>query len=120
IFSRFGPAKPLLRLKRLTFVTGSFQRKGKDVPDTFVMALQGRATVLPALARELTRIRCRGPHIVTSHPIRAGSPFGEVRVQMRPDRATGVGGTFEIGGLEVSGYDGSADQDVTVAVTPTA
>jgi hypothetical protein len=119
IFSRFGPTKPLLRLKRIGFASGPFQRKGKDVPDTFVIALSGRATVLPALARELTRIRCRGPHIVTSHPIRAGTPFGAVRVQLRPDAATGIGGTFEISSLAVTGYDASADQDVTVTVTPT-
>ena len=120
IFARSGPPKPLLRLTRLTFDTGPFQRKGKDVPDTFVMALQGRATVMPTLARELTRIRCHGPHIVTSRPIRAGTPFGEVRVQLRPDTAAGIGGSFEFGGLEVNGYDAAADQDATVTVTPTA
>jgi hypothetical protein len=119
-YSRFGPAKPLLRLTRLTFETGPFQRKGKDVPDTFVMALYGRATVMPTLARELTRIRCRGPHIVTSHPIRAGSPFGQMRVQLRPDAAIGIGGTFEIASLGANGYDAATDQDVTVTVTPTA
>ena len=70
IFARVGPRRPLLRIKRLTIESGPFQRKGKDVPDTFVIGLYGRATVLPAFARELTRIRCRGPHIVTSHPIR--------------------------------------------------
>jgi hypothetical protein len=120
IFARLGPRKPLLKIKRFTFGTGPFQRKGKDVPDTFVMGLYGRATVMPTLARELTRIRCRGPHIVTSHPIRAGSSFGAVRLQLRPDAAAGVGGTFEIGSLEVSGYDAAADQDVTVTVIPTA
>ena len=119
-YSRFGPAKPLLRLTGVTVESGPFQRKGKDVPDTLVIAVQGRATVLPTLARELTRIRCRGPHIVTSHPIRAGISFGAVRAQLRPDAAIGIGGTFEIGGLEASGYDAAADQDVTVTVTPTA
>jgi hypothetical protein len=120
IFSRFGPPKPLLRLKGVSVESGPFQRKGKDVPDTLVMAVQGRATVLPTLARELTRIRCRGPHIVTSHPIRAGISFGAVRAQLRPDAAVGIGGTFEIGGLQAGGYDPAADQDVTVTVTPTA
>ena len=120
IFARFGPAKPLLRLKGVTVESGPFQRKGKDVPDTFVIAVQGRATVLPAFARELTRIRCRGRHIVTSRPIHAGTPFGAVRVQLRPDAAIGIGGTLDIGGLRASGYDPVADQDVTVTVTPTA
>lgn len=120
IFARFGPARSLLRLRGVTLQSGPFQRKGKDVPDTFVIALQGRATVLPAFARELTRIRCRGPHIVTSHPIRAGSPFGVVRVQLRPDAATGIGGTLDIDGLRVGGYDLDTDQDATVAVAPTA
>jgi hypothetical protein len=120
IFSRFGPVKPLLRLRGITLESGPFQRKGKDLADTFVMALQGRATVLSTFARELTRIRCRGPHIVTSHPIRAGTPFGAVRVQLRPDAATGIGGTVDIGGLQASGYDPDTDQDVTVTVTPTA
>jgi hypothetical protein len=120
MFARFGAPKALLRIKRLTVETGPFQRKGKDVPDTFVIGGSGRATVLPALARELTRIRCKGPHIVTSHPIRAGTSFGVVKVQLRPDAAVGIGGTFEIAGLEVSGYDAAADQDVTVSVTPTA
>jgi hypothetical protein len=112
-FVRFGPAKSLMRLKRVTVQSGPFQRKGKDVPDTFVMALQGNATLLPALARELTRIRCRGPHIVTSHPIRAMS-FGVVRAQLRPDAATGIGGTFELDGVAAS------DDDGAVTVTSTA
>jgi hypothetical protein len=120
IFARVGPRKPLLRIKRLTIESGPFQRKGKDVPDTFVIGMDGQAKVLPALAREVTRIRCRGPHIVTSRPIRAGSPFGRVQVQLRPDAATGIGGTVEMGKLEVTGYDLDTDQDVTVTVTPTA
>ena len=113
IFARFGPPKPLLRLTRLTLESGPFQRKGKDIANTFVMALQARATVLPALARELTRIRCRGPHIVTSHPIRAGTSFGVVRAQLRPDAATGVGGSAEltVGRLE--------SDDGPVAIAPT-
>ena len=106
IFSRFGPAKPLLRLKRLTFESGPFQRKGEDVADTFVMALQGRATVLPALAHALTRIRCHGPHIVTSHPIRAGTSFGAVRVQLRPDAAVGLGGLVELTVRRLESDDG--------------
>src|SRR3954468_16342132 len=115
IFSRFGPPKPLLRIKRFTFSTGPFQRKGKDVADTFIMALYGRATVMPALARELTRIRCHGPHIVTSHPIRAGSSFGAVRLQMRPDAATGVGGTFDISKIRV---DADSESGQPAMVTP--
>jgi hypothetical protein len=113
-FARFGPAKSLMRLTRVTVQSGPFQRKGKDVPDTFVMALQANATLLPALARELTRIRCRGPHIVTSHPIRAGMSFGVVRAQLRPDAATGIGGVFELDGVAAS------DDDGAVAVTSTA
>lgn len=119
-YARFGPRRPLLRIRRMTFENGPFQRKGIDVPDTFVIAGSGRATVMPAFARELTRIRCRGPHIVTSHPIRAGLRFGVVTLQLRPDVAAGIGGTFEIGSLAVSGYDADADQDVTIAVTPAA
>ena len=120
IFARVGPRRPLLRIKRLTIESGPFQRKGKDVPDTFVIGMDGQAKVLPALAREVTRIRCRGPHIVTSRPIRAGSPFGRVQVQLRPDAATGIGGTVEMGKLELTGYDLDTGQDVTVTVTPTA
>jgi hypothetical protein len=113
IFARFGPPRPLMRLTRLTLQSGPFQRKGKDVADTFVMALQGRATVLPALARELNRIRCRGPHIVTSHPIRAGTPFGVVRAQLRPDAAGAIGGFAE---LRVGRLD---SDDGPVAIAPT-
>jgi hypothetical protein len=113
-YSRFGPAKPLMRLTRLTLQSGPFQRKGKDVPDTFVIALQGKATLLPVLARELTRIRCHGPHIVTSHPIRAGASFGVVRAQLRPDAAVGIGGVFELDRVSAS------DDDGVVTVTPTA
>jgi hypothetical protein len=43
-----------------------------------------------------------------------------VQVQLRPDAATGIGGTVEMGKLEVTGYDLDTDQDVTVTVTPTA
>jgi hypothetical protein len=78
------------------------------------MALQGNATLLPALARELTRIRCHGPHIVTSHPIRAGASFGVVRAQLRPDAATGIGGVFELDGFSAD------DDDGVVTITPTA
>jgi hypothetical protein len=119
-YSRFGPARPLLRIKRMTFENGPFQRQGKDVPDTFVIGGSGRATILPALARELTRIRCRGPHVVTSRPLRAGMKFGVVTLQLRPDVASGIGGTFEIGSMELSGYDAAADQDATATATPTA
>jgi hypothetical protein len=119
-FARTGPRRPLLRIKRMTYEAGPFERKGKVVPDTIVIGGSGRATVMPALAHELTRIRCRGPHIVTSHPIRAGLSFGVVQLQVRPDAATGVGGTFEIGSLDVTGYDATTDQDVTVTITPTA
>jgi hypothetical protein len=57
---------------------------------------------------------------VTSHPIRAGTSFGAVKVQLRPDAATGVGGTFEIADLSATGYDAETDQDATITVTPTA
>ncbi len=122
IFARFGPAKPLLRLKGVHPVESSpYQRKGEDGPDTFVIAVQGRATVLPAFARELTRIRCRGRHIVTSRPIHAGTPFGAVRVQLQPaTQGRWVGGALDIEEVRASGYDPVADQDVTVTVTPTA
>lgn len=116
LFSRFGPPKPLLRLTHLKLGTGPFQSKGKDVPDTFVMGLTGRATVLPAFARELTRIRCRGPHIVTSRPIRAGTSFGVVKVQLRPDAATGIGGTFEL--AKLSGTASTEQDDVPITVMP--
>lgn len=117
IFARVGPRRPLLRIKRLTTESGPFLRKGKEVPDTFVIAMDGRATVLPALAREATRIRCRGPHIVTSRPIRAGSPFGLVRLQLRPDVATGVGGTVDVKKIEANL---SSDTDLTPVVTPSS
>lgn len=114
IFSRVGPRKPLLRIKRLGFQAGPFQRKGRDVPDTFVIGMSGRATILPALAREVTRIRCRGPHIVTSRPIRAGTPFGTVQLQLRPDAAVGIGGTFDLKNLRLRASTDTSDSAVTV------
>jgi hypothetical protein len=117
IFAKAGPRRPLLRIKRLGFDSGPFQRRGKPVPDTFVIAMSGRATILPAFARELTRIRCRGPHITTSRPIRAGSPFGSVQLQLRPDAATGVGGSFDITSLAVRADN---ENDLPAIVTPTS
>jgi hypothetical protein len=117
IFARLGPRRPLLRIKRLGFAMGTFQHRGKVVPDTFEIGMSGRATILPALAREVTRIRCRGPHIVTSRPIRAGSAFGTVQLQLLPDAATGLGGTFDIKNLKVAADN---ENDLTPAITPTS
>jgi hypothetical protein len=116
IYARSGRARALLRLTRVRFQSGPFQRGGKDVADTFVMGMTGRATVAPFLARELNRIRCRGPHIVTSHPIRPGAAFGSVKVQLRPDAATGLGGVFELDGFTAVDDDTGAP----LLVTPTA
>lgn len=120
IFSRLGATKPLLRIKRWGFDAGPFLRKGKPVMDTFVVGISGNATVMPALTRELNRIRCRGPHIVTSHPIPAGTFFGLVKFQLRTDAATGLGGTFEMGGLEATASDPDTGDDVAVTITPAA
>ncbi len=107
LFARFGPLKPLLQVKRPTSESGPFLRKGIPVPDTFVVAMDGNATVLPALAREFNRIRCRGQRYTQSRAIRPGARFGVVQAQLRPDAAAGVGGYVELAVRRLVSADGS-------------
>jgi hypothetical protein len=78
-------------------------KQGGDYPDSFLMAVQGNATVLPAFAEAVDRIRCRGKRYVSvpNGRIKAGLAFGLVTVQLNPDAATGIDGTLEMGGLEL-------------------
>ena len=78
---------------------GPFQRKGKDVPDTLVIGGAGPRDGAAALARELTRIRCRArtsSPAIRSAPASRSAPYGP---SCGRTRQPGIGGTFEIGGL---------------------
>src|SRR5205814_1184105 len=73
-------------------------RKHRSIPDSFLIALQGRASVMPALAAAINHIRCTRPiGVIRPRKLKPGTPFGQVTVQLQPDAAVGFGGTAEIG-----------------------
>ena len=63
-------------------------------PNTFLMAVQGKATVAAPLAKALNRIRCKPNKFFVIHPrpVRPGIPFGFVTIQLQPGAAVGVAG----------------------------
>jgi hypothetical protein len=65
------------------------------MPDTFLMAIQGNATLAPPLAAALNRIRCHPDPFfaIKPRPVRPGLRFGFVALQLEPGAAVGVGGT---------------------------
>jgi hypothetical protein len=86
-------------IARPKFFTGPSQDpKGRSIPDSFLIAVQGRASVMPALAAAINRIRCTRPiGVIRPHKLKPGIPFGQVTVQLQPDGAVGMAGTSEIG-----------------------
>lgn len=104
--SGFAQAAARVRIARIAhpkLLSGpAHDTKGNDYPDSFLIAVQGNATVLPAFAKAVNRIRCRGKRYVSAPNgrIKAGMPFGLVTVQLAPDAATGLDGTLELGGIE--------------------
>jgi len=101
---------------RPKFLAGpSHNPKHQNIPDSFLIALQGRATVMPALAAAIERIRCKRPiGVIRPRKLKPGTPFGQVTVQLQPDAAIGLAGTAEIG----NGPTFSNDEGVDIQAQP--
>jgi hypothetical protein len=88
------------------------EKGGRPIPDTFLCAVQGRATITRALASALRRAQCT-TRFARAHRVRAGAALGQITARLLPTAATGLAGTVDVvGGLQLSGDDGS---DVAVA-----
>jgi hypothetical protein len=80
-----------------SFVSGNATVPGhpsQTRPDTFLMAIQGKATLAAPLAAALNRIRCHPNKFFAIHPrpVRPGLRFGFVSIQLEPGAAVGVAG----------------------------
>ncbi|HEX4734642.1 MAG TPA: hypothetical protein VH247_09535 [Thermoleophilaceae bacterium] len=87
----------LATIARPRFFSGNATVPGhpsQTQPDTFLMAIQGNATVAAPLAKALNRIRCRPNKFFVIHPrpVRQGIPLGFVAIQLMPGAAVGVAG----------------------------
>jgi hypothetical protein len=103
-------------IARPKFLAGPSQNlKHQSIPDSFLIALQGRATVMPALAAAIERISCKRPiGVLRPRKLTPGTPFGQVTVQLQPDAAIGLGGTAEIG----EGTTFVSDEGVEIQAQP--
>ena len=92
--------------------------KGQTYPDSFLIAIQGSAKILPALSAAFERSRCKSKRQagVGNGPIRPGTPFGFVTAQLQPNAAVGLAGT----GTVLDGPVLETDEDATVDVQPVA
>ena len=91
---------------------------GMKITQSLVFAIAGNATVQPALANAISRLRCPRSHTYPhSHRVRASSALGQIEVTMVPGAAVGTAGTvkFSPDVLERCGTDDCA----TVSITPT-
>ncbi len=85
---------------------------GKPIGDTFIFAVQGRATMTRAFAAAIRRARC-ATRFARRHLLRDGAAFGVLTAQLLSSAATGLGGRVDIdGGLDLLADDGS---EITVA-----
>jgi hypothetical protein len=80
-----------------SFVSGNATVRGhptQTIPDTFLMSIQGNATLTAPLAKALNRIRCHPDPNFAIHPrpVRPGLRFGFVSIQLEPGAAFGVAG----------------------------
>jgi hypothetical protein len=88
------------------------------VPNSFLFAFQGNATVMPALAAAMEKTRCkksriRGPH---AGRIKAGAKLGQITAQMGVAAATAFDGTVDLSGEPWLSVE---DTDAPVTATPT-
>lgn len=89
---------------------------GEEIPNSWLYARQGRATVLPAFARVLERARCKRGHFVSedTRRIRAGETLGQLTIQLRAEAAIGTGGTLDF----ASTPELTLDDEIPVTVAP--
>lgn len=111
-----APRQRLAVIARPRLLSGPAHTTGKPpIPNTFLFAVQGDATITKAFASALNRARCKG-RFAGGRPVRAGLRFGQITTQLLPRAATGLAGTIDIvGGLKLYLQDGS-----TVDVAPSA
>jgi hypothetical protein len=88
-------------IARPTFFAGPEtvpRHPSKTIPNTFVMAVQGRATVMPALSAAVWRLRClhKNNRFVHPHRVKPGAPLGLVTVQLQPQAAVATAGTVDV------------------------
>jgi hypothetical protein len=109
-----APARQRLALiAHPRLLSGPRHTSGKPpVPDTFLFAVQGRATITKALAAGLRRARCTGSASDGRGRIRAGAALGQITVQLLPRAATGLAGTVD------TAVRLFAAGDSAIAVTP--
>jgi hypothetical protein len=99
---------PRRRLARLSGV----KLTSRTTHGQLVVTVRGRATMLPALAGALDRLRCKGLR-ESGRPIRAGAALGPLTATIAPAGVTALAGTFEASPLLL----GSADPSPTIAAT---
>jgi hypothetical protein len=110
----------LALIAKPTFFSGPAHYTDKSpVPNSYLFAFQGNATVLPALAAAMEQTRCkksrfRGPH---AGPIRAGTKLGQITAQMGVAAATGLDGAVE---LSDEPWLSVEENDAPVTATPVA
>ncbi len=109
-------APPRVRLAVIAhpkLLSGPFHDRGKPpIADSFLFAVQGRATITKALAAAIRRAQCKS-RFTRGHRPRAGGPLGQITAQLLPSAATGLGGTVDVfGGLSLIAEDGT---DIAVA-----
>jgi hypothetical protein len=90
----------------------ALDRKHRPIPNTFLMAVQGNATIAPGLAKALNRFRCTKPvGVLRPRPVKIGAPFGFVTVQMLPAAGAGTGGTVDLIHMK---FDSDSETDVSI------
>jgi hypothetical protein len=111
-----APARQRLALiAHPRLLSGPAHTTGKPpVADSFLFALQGRATVTKALAAGLARARCKGSASGGRGRVRAGAALGQITAQLLPSAATGLAGTVDTA-LRLS-----AEDETDIAVAPSA
>ena len=112
------------RRQRLAIVRGAkradtriLDQSGKPLPNTFSYITKGKLKMLPAMSRAIDRTRCKNRRQNRfTHRLKPGYELGTLRIGLRPDHATGLGGDVLF--KPVLSARGE-DDDLPVAVEPT-
>jgi hypothetical protein len=110
--------KRLALIPKLKFFSGPAHYADKSpVPNSYLFAFQGNATVMPALAAAMEQTRCKKSRFRGQHAgrIKAGAKLGQVTAQLGVAAATGLDGTVELSGEPWLSVE---DTDTPVVATP--
>jgi hypothetical protein len=93
-----------------------FRHPDRQIPNSFLFAIQGPATVTPALSRLIKHFGCtKRVGVLRPRAVKPGSRFGFLTFQLQPTAAVGLGGTVDLGPQ----FENDEAADVTVLpVTP--